>query len=97
MRKLDVVCVCGYGLGTSLILKMSLDDVFRSAGIDAEVTPADITSASGLKTDLIFSSEEFREQLETQNTAPVIAVSDFLDKKLLNEIAVPAAKKILGL
>ena len=96
MRRLEIFCVCGYGLGTSMILMMSLNDVFSTAGIDANVYPADITSASGLKADLIFSSQEFFEQLKAQNDAPVVAVTDFLDKKLISEIAIPAVNKILN-
>lgn len=95
MKKLNVICVCGYGLGTSLILKMQLDEVFQEAGIDAEVTPCDITSAAGLSADIFFTSAEFHDQLQAGTTSPVVEVHDFLDKKLLTEIAVPAARKLL--
>lgn len=95
MKKLNVICVCGYGLGTSLILKMQLDEVFREAEIEAEVTPCDITSATGLNADLFFTSAEFHGQLQAGTSAPVVEVHDFLDKNLLTEVAVPAARKLL--
>lgn len=95
MKRLEIICVCGYGLGTSLILKMQLDEVFKAAGIEAEVTPCDITSATGLRADLFFTSAEFYDQLKAGTSAPVVGVHDFLDKKKLSEIAVPAVKALL--
>lgn len=95
MKKLNVICVCGYGLGTSLILKMQLDDVFKDANIDAEVTPCDITSAAGLNADIFFTSAEFHDQLQAGTSAPVVEIHDFLDKKLLTEVVVPAVRKLL--
>lgn len=96
MKKVQIICVCGYGLGSSLVLKMQLDDVMKEAGIDAEISPEDITSAVGTKVDIIFTSEEFLDQLKASNSIPVIAISDYLNKALLREVAVPAVKKIIG-
>ena len=95
MRRLEIICVCGFGLGTSLILKMQLDAVFKDAGIDAEVTPCDITGATGARADIFFTSAEFHDQLQASTTSPVIEVHDFLDKDLLREVAVPPVKKLL--
>lgn len=95
MRRLDIICVCGFGLGTSLILKMQLDEVFKDAGIDAEVTPCDISSATGQNADIFFTSAEFHDQLQASTSAPVVEVHDFLDKAALHQVAVPAVKKLL--
>jgi len=77
-----------------MILKMTLDDVLQEENIEANVYPQDITSASMLNVDLILSSEEFLEQLQTQNNAPVIMIADFLNKELLREVAVPKIKEL---
>ena len=95
MRRLNVICVCGFGLGTSLILKMQLDEVLKEAGIDAEVTPYDITGAAGMDADIFFTSAEFHDQLQAGTTSPVIEVHDFLDKQALRETAIPAVKKVM--
>jgi len=95
MKRIEISCVCGYGLGTSLILKMSLDDVLQEEGLEANVYPQDITSAAMLNVDLILSSEEFYEQLKAQNDAPVVMVTDFLDKNLLREVALPAIRELM--
>ncbi len=95
MRRPEIICVCGYGLGTSLILKMQLDAVLQEAGIDAEVAPMDITTAVGTKADIIFTSDEFLEQLKAANDVPVIAISDYLDKEVLKQVAVPEVQKLI--
>lgn len=95
MKTPEIICVCGYGLGTSLILKMQLEEVLKEAGIEANVEPLDITSAAGAKADIIFTSEEFHDQLAEANTIPVIAISDYLNKELLQQTALPEIQKLL--
>ena len=94
MNKIDIACVCGYGLGTSMILKMALDDILKEEGMEANVYPQDITSAAMLNVDLILSSEEFFEQLQQSNDAPVVKITDFLDKELLRTVAIPIIKEL---
>ena len=96
MGRIDIACVCGYGLGTSMILKMTLDEMLADEGLEANVMPQDITSAAMLNVDLILSSEEFFDQLKQNNSAPVVAVTDFLDKELLKVVALPAIKELIG-
>jgi PTS system ascorbate-specific IIB component len=96
-RPLICYTVCGNGTGTSLILKMTLDDVFSDAGIRADVTPMDLTSATGLNCDLIFTSDGlYNEVLAANPGTKVLEVFDFLDRDALTEIAVPAAREILA-
>ena len=95
MKRLHVVCVCGYGTGTSLILKMSVEDVLSNAGIDADVEFMDVTSALGLRCDLILSNTELFEQLERGNAdVKVIPVTDFLDKEIIAKEVVPTAREL---
>jgi PTS system ascorbate-specific IIB component len=95
-RPLVVYCVCGYGCGTSLILKMSLDDVFSIAGIRAETITADLTSAAGLSCDIICTSDGLFNEIKTANPqAKTIQVDDFLDKEKLASIVLPIANEII--
>lgn len=95
-RPLICYTVCGNGTGTSLILKMSLDDVFEEAGIRADVTPMDLTSATGLNCDLVFTSDGLYGEVAAANPGTrVLEVFDFLDRNALKEIALPAAQEIL--
>lgn len=95
MKTLRINTVCGFGLGTSLILKMTLDDVFAAEGIMAEIEPCDVTSAAGLRADLIVTSDELYEQVNGNNPGVTcIRVGDFLDKELMKREVVPVARKL---
>lgn len=85
MEKLRITTVCGFGVGSSLVLKMQLDDVLKAMGVPAEVCPSDVTSVVSSECDMIFTSREFYEQLKDTQTVPVIPVGDFLDKAKLME------------
>ena len=39
---MKIVCVCGMGMGTSLIMKMTIDNAARELGLDAEVEHWDV-------------------------------------------------------
>ena len=57
-----IVCVCGLGMGSSLILKMTVDKAARELGIDAEVEHWDAGTVIGKRADLIMASQDFAER-----------------------------------
>ncbi len=96
-KTLTVYCVCGYGCGTSLVLKMSLDDVFGDAGIRAETITSDLTSAAGLNCDMICTSDGLFNEVQSANPGVrVVQVDDFLDHELIAKAVIPAAQEILN-
>lgn len=44
MKDLNIMTVCGFGIGSSLILKMTVDSVLEKNGIHANTEPHDVTS-----------------------------------------------------
>lgn len=78
---MKVLCVCGLGQGTSLLLKMNVSDVLKQLGHEADVENTDLSSASSMNPDLIVTNSEFKKQLK--NDAPVVIVENYFDK---NEI-----------
>ena len=54
------VAVCGFGVGSSLILAMSLQKVADKLGLDVEVENTDLTSAHSTDCDVIFTSPQLR-------------------------------------
>jgi PTS system ascorbate-specific IIB component len=78
-RQLEVLAVCGVGMGTSLMLKMTAEDALRDLGVDARVENTDISSARGMTPDVVVG--QGMHTAEIADLAPVvITVSDFLDK-----------------
>lgn len=78
MRTLKVLAVCGVGMGSSLILKMTAEDALRRLGVSAQVEHADLSSARGSGADVIVGQSMHTEELDGE--APVvIAVTNFVD------------------
>ncbi|MDD7306116.1 MAG: PTS sugar transporter subunit IIB [Peptoniphilaceae bacterium] len=78
-----VLCVCGVGQGTSLLLKMNVADILQEKGIYADVDNCDLTSASGENADLIVTNSEFAKQIN--NDAPIVIVENYFDKNEIRE------------
>lgn len=85
MRELKIMTVCGFGVGSSLILKMKVDEVLNANNISAETFPQDVTTALSEQADLIFTSNEISGQLEGKVQAPLVKIDNFMDT---NEIEV---------
>jgi PTS system ascorbate-specific IIB component len=79
---MKILCVCGLGQGTSLILRMNVDTVLRQMGIQADVDNTDVSSASSERPDLIITSNELSESL-SGHSSKIVIVNNYFD---LNEI-----------
>jgi PTS system ascorbate-specific IIB component len=94
MKRLKMLTVCGFGVGSSMVLKMKLDELLKSEHIDAQVETADIGSASSMPCDLIFTSKELGEKLKQSVSVPVISISNFIDKNEIRRVGLPIIKKL---
>jgi len=87
---MEIITVCGMGFGTSLMLKMTVDDILSEEGIKAEVSALDVGSAKGRTADLIMASADLESSLESVEI-PKIYINNLTDteevrSKLLNEL-----------
>lgn len=73
------LAVCGFGVGSSLILKMSIDKALGQLNVDGEVENIDLTTAKGMPCDAIFTSKELAEDLKSSVSAPVLAIEKYMD------------------
>jgi ascorbate PTS system EIIB component len=77
---MKLLCVCGLGQGTSLILRMNIENVLRELGITADVDHMDVSSASSMDADYIVTNKELAESL-TNTNAKVIIVNNYFDQQ----------------
>ena len=68
---ISVLTVCGNGIGSSLMLKMKIEEICSENGIDAQVESIDFNAAQGRKADLIVTVKELAEQFDDKNVAIV--------------------------
>lgn len=82
---MKILAVCGFGVGSSMVLKMTLDKVVNELGIDADVSNTDITTAKATKADVYFTSAELAPDLRESTSNPVIPIKKYMDKEEVKE------------
>ncbi|MDV3426748.1 MAG: PTS sugar transporter subunit IIB [Bacillota bacterium] len=90
---MNIVTVCGMGMGSSLILKMNIDDILRKNGIDAEVEACDLGSVTGRAVDILVTTNELKSQLEEKGFN-IVYVNNVIDKKAIEEKILAAIKNL---
>jgi Phosphotransferase system, galactitol-specific IIB component len=80
---MKIVAVCGFGVGSSLLLKISLDKAFKALEMDEEAMNTDIITAKSITCDAIFTSVDMAEQLRAEVKVPVYAIRRYMD---VNEV-----------
>ncbi|MDH5770281.1 MAG: PTS sugar transporter subunit IIB [Candidatus Bathyarchaeota archaeon] len=85
-RKLRIVTVCGVGMGSCLILRMTTEDVLKELGIPkaAKVEGMDLVQAHGAGADIILAQSLHTSEMV--DSAPyVISIDDFVSKDEIRE------------
>lgn len=86
---LQVLTVCGVGMGSSLMMRMTTEDVLKRMGVRAKVEATDVSSARSMNPDVIIGQGMHTEDFEGR--APVVvAISNFMDKDNLEQQLVAA-------
>ena len=79
---MKILTVCGLGMGTSLILKMNVENILRKRGLTASVEHMDVSSAASTPADLIITNAELVGNL-SHLSCPIAIVNNYIDN---NEI-----------
>lgn len=90
-KELRILAVCGMGLGSGLVLKMTLEKVLKDLGVKARVEVSDIGSASSMQSDLIVTSEEFGKVLEKAGVK-IITIKNYVDYNEMKQKITEALK-----
>lgn len=75
----EILCVCGLGQGSSLLLRMNVEEVLKEMGVKANVDNADVSSASSMRADYIVSNRLFAKEI--RNDVTKIFVENYFDKE----------------
>ena len=93
MKRLKIMTVCGFGLGSSLVLRMTVDEVLQKHNIKAETFCSDADTAVGQNYDLVITSGEM-ERLFKDVEVPVIVIDNFLSADEVEEKALSIIQKL---
>jgi ascorbate PTS system EIIB component len=94
MKKPRLMVVCGFGLGSSMVLKLTLDGVLKEENIAADTFCVDEATAKGHKFDALFASKEMARLFENIEK-PVVIIDDFLSKDEVRQKALDVIEGLL--
>ena len=95
MKQLKIMLVCGFGLGTSMILKLTLDKVLKTENISAVTFCCDENTAKGQDFDLAFTSKEM-QKLFTGIEKPIVVIDNFLSQNEVREKGLETIKHLMN-
>ncbi|ALV21512.1 PTS sugar transporter subunit IIB [Carnobacterium antarcticum] len=84
---LKVVTVCGNGIGSSLMLKMKVEELAKDNGIEIEAESIDSNAAVGKGADLFVTVKEFAD-IFTEDQK-VVFTRSYMNKKKIKEDVLP--------
>ncbi|RMA07519.1 PTS sugar transporter subunit IIB [Providencia stuartii] len=83
---MKITVVCGNGLGTSLMMEMSIKNILKDLQVSAEVDHVDLGSAKGTASDIFVGTKDIAEQLVAQQVAgEIVAFENMIDKVAMKE------------
>ncbi|MFZ3070287.1 MAG: PTS sugar transporter subunit IIB [Anaerolineaceae bacterium] len=81
MENIKIQTVCGFGCGSSLFLRMTIEEVLKENNVKATVFCGDVGTCLSQPCDVIFISEELLSRIEGRSTVPLVPIRNFMDKK----------------
>ena len=88
---MKIVTVCGMGFGTSLMLKMTIQDILSQEGISAEVEAWDLSSVKGRTADIFFASEDMKSNLHDIK-GKIVFIKNLIDVEEVKKKVLEALK-----
>ena len=83
---MKITVVCGNGLGTSLMMEISIKNILKELSVNAEVDHVDLGSAKGTASDIFVGTNDIAEQLIAQSVSgKIVALDNMIDKKAMKE------------
>ncbi|MGM0125237.1 PTS system ascorbate-specific transporter subunit IIB [Enterococcus sp. AZ194] len=96
-KKVNILFVCGAGLGSSFAAQMSAEDVLDKFHVEANLDHVDISTAASMQPDVIITAQNFRSQFEkfnidTEKTA-IVYLKNIVSKVEIEEKLIPVLKE----
>lgn len=83
MEEIKIQAVCGFGCGSSLFLRMKMEEVLKENDLSATVFCGDVGTCLSQPCDAIFISEELFGRISGRTKVTIVPIKNLMDK---NEI-----------
>jgi PTS system ascorbate-specific IIB component len=79
-----IATLCGMGFGTSMMLKLFIDDILKAEQIKAEVLPWDLGTFKGQNADIIVAASDMAMHLKNTGSI-VVLIRNLVDKQEIKD------------
>jgi PTS system ascorbate-specific IIB component len=90
-----IATLCGMGFGSSMMLKMFIEEILKDLGMKAEVVPWDLGTFKGQQADIVVAPTDMEMHLRS-TPAKVVLIKNLVDKKELRDKLVPVLEAYQG-
>jgi len=90
-----IATLCGMGFGTSMMLKLFIEEILKGLGMKAEVVPWDLGTFKGQQADIVVAPTDMEMHLKS-TSAKVVLIKNLVDKKELRDKLVPVLEAYRG-
>lgn len=80
MDRVVIQTVCGFGCGSSLMLRMKIESILKKHKMEAQVFCGDVGTCCSNECDVIFISKELAERIADRAKVPVISIDNFMNQ-----------------
>jgi PTS system ascorbate-specific IIB component len=96
-KRVKIICVCGMGMGSGLLIKMGVDNILKKAGYRegtwiCEV--CDVSTARQTGIDIYVTTSEFSRNLK-DTPAKLVEVKNLFDEKEIAKGLIPIYKELV--
>jgi PTS system ascorbate-specific IIB component len=88
-----IATLCGMGFGTSMMLKLFIEDILKAEGLKAEVIPWDLGSFKGQQVDIVVAPTDMQMHLKGANSK-VVLIRNLVDKAEIKEKILSAIQEL---
>lgn len=97
MKKVNILFVCGAGLGSSFACQMAAEDVLNKLGVNAKLDHSDISSAVSARPEIIITAQNFQSQFEKFEIDPkqttIVYLRNIVSQQEIEEKITPVLKE----
>lgn len=87
-----IATLCGMGFGTSMMLKLFIDDILKAEHIKAETLPWDLGTFKGQDADIVVAASDMAMHLKNTK-ARVVLINNLVDKNEIKDMVLKAIQE----
>lgn len=96
-KPINILFVCGAGLGSSFAAQMAAENVLTKYHIDAKLDHVDISTAASVQPEVIITAQNFQKQfanfdIDTSKTA-IIYLKNIVSSQEIEEKLIPVLRE----